>query len=952
MSIHADQYKLYIDWNDDGDFSDANEDISAYVLSVHSEQGADGPPPIKHVAGKLAVVLDNQTSIFSSFNSSSTLYGQVDPGHVVRLTAIVESTEYILWTGKLRSINPVVNDDGTDIPIANLEAFGMLSMFVKSNAEVDVQTDQYTGVLFSALMTATAFPYGTNVDTGRTKIYNWWKKAGDNDIDVLHNLEDAELATVWENKEGELEWEDRHRLFAAMATPQATYGTGVLNIYDIEQIDPLDSIYNVFNGTIKQFSYTDDIALVTVLDVGDGGVAKEIAAGGSITLVVKCPDNYIGIKDWTMVDYAVNTASSGNGVDITNINTDHSLLESGQQATITISNTSANVAYLIYLRLHGIGIIVNDASVINKSASEANLEKYGNREYPYVSEWITDEVDGNSLLTYLLSEYQDKTPCLRFKVYANIDDVHLLDVLTRELRDRIHVTAATATFGLGINADFVIYNIQHDITRQYGKYLHSMTVSCVRAPLTELGVMDNTYEPGTIIDAEPPDDLEVYRYPVGLNVVLGAMAWKYKKTIDKAEYVYKVYANSTGEIPEYVDMSDYMSDSSFVSGEVPASWRGVNIEIVCTEQCRVFFAVRFRNVKGWSVWTDGNKTPSCVTDYVATEDSALSDIGPPEDWSIIVQKGALDNTVVGVASRPTIHARRILFLHWQIKDTSTGEWLDIDAGTDPSVVYYDGSTVSHTVSEGGKRFTKSGDPGFGTAVVGNMVLLDARQSAYDVAHTTPYWISKFEGDDPTTATWFELDMPLFVLDGETDCRLKVIKSPWEWNTNGYCGWAGGTATVANLWMIENGDNSNGDMDSQQFVSPPIDIGTANINDISIRVFFHTAYSWNDDRTYSTNIASDSGTYTDTPTGNAETNGSLVNGKLIRLFFSADAILNTPSNCYDGQLLCYCLVNTSDEEIIITLSDDFKNGKLAPTYPAVDSGEVDGLDILEEEADSV
>lgn len=91
--------KTYVDWNDDGDFNDAYEQMAFKTRidrPLAGERGRDqvrmlAPP----MAGTSTMVADNEAKEFSPENSSSPLAGDLVPGHLVRQEARLWNTEYL-----------------------------------------------------------------------------------------------------------------------------------------------------------------------------------------------------------------------------------------------------------------------------------------------------------------------------------------------------------------------------------------------------------------------------------------------------------------------------------------------------------------------------------------------------------------------------------------------------------------------------------------------------------------------------------------------------------------------------------------------------------------------------------------------------------------------------------------------------------------------------------------
>ena len=82
-------YQLLVDWNNDGDFTDAHDDITSAVLSLSWERGRDYASQLqgKSRAGKLTATLVNTDGKYSPNNTSSALTGNILPGRTVRLMA-------------------------------------------------------------------------------------------------------------------------------------------------------------------------------------------------------------------------------------------------------------------------------------------------------------------------------------------------------------------------------------------------------------------------------------------------------------------------------------------------------------------------------------------------------------------------------------------------------------------------------------------------------------------------------------------------------------------------------------------------------------------------------------------------------------------------------------------------------------------------------------------------
>ena len=82
-------YTLLVDWNNDGDFTDANEDVTSDTLDISWERGRDYASALlgRSIAGKLTATLVNTAGKYSPSNTSSALTGKILPGRSVQLQA-------------------------------------------------------------------------------------------------------------------------------------------------------------------------------------------------------------------------------------------------------------------------------------------------------------------------------------------------------------------------------------------------------------------------------------------------------------------------------------------------------------------------------------------------------------------------------------------------------------------------------------------------------------------------------------------------------------------------------------------------------------------------------------------------------------------------------------------------------------------------------------------------
>ena len=95
------RYLLRVDWNNDGDFTDTNEDITDDVLEITCKRGRDFASQLtgKAVAGTLEVSLRNNAGKYSPFNTSGVLTGKLLPNRKIQLSTTLPD-ELTIWTDR------------------------------------------------------------------------------------------------------------------------------------------------------------------------------------------------------------------------------------------------------------------------------------------------------------------------------------------------------------------------------------------------------------------------------------------------------------------------------------------------------------------------------------------------------------------------------------------------------------------------------------------------------------------------------------------------------------------------------------------------------------------------------------------------------------------------------------------------------------------------------------
>jgi hypothetical protein len=457
-------YVFEVDWDNDGDFEDSYEDCTADLFSVECRRGRDYASQLtgRCSPGKLNASLKNPDGKYSSYNSTSPLYGNILPGRKVRLrtTAPVAA---ILWTGYLEKLLPSGKVYG--IPTVQMEATGPISRIVGKKVTAAASTSQMTGTIIGTILDDAGWPADErSIDEGQTAIDNWFVNGG-NALNAVRDVEETELGLFSEGADGKLVFEDRHhRLKVPHTTSQQTYSDisgAEMQYNDIEQQDPISDIYNDISAVVTRYTTAENAEVLWTLD--DSPV---LAPGESVTFWAEYPntnkDSSTGAYVASWETPVVGTDITQTGVDNSDISVSASKFSNNMKIVIT-NNNAVSTATLTLVQALGVKVTKNTPVGIT-SEDVTSQDNYGKRTYPLPAPWLQSVNVGRDYTNYIVGRYKNPVPVISLSYIANKSDAALTEMLIRNISDRITVIATGNTTELGINDDFFIESIHHRIS--------------------------------------------------------------------------------------------------------------------------------------------------------------------------------------------------------------------------------------------------------------------------------------------------------------------------------------------------------------------------------------------------------------------------------------------------------------------------------------------------------
>ena len=466
-------YVVAIDWNNDGDFSDSNEDITADVIEMSWRCGGrDYASQLvgRSTSGFCTMTVNNATGKYNSFNSASPIYGSILPGRKIKITMDGQN----MFRGFLDTIEPQPSLSG--IHRALIRGIGPFAYIAQRKVSIALQQNKTTDQLIGTVLTEAGWPPGDVVsDTGLTTL-KWFQTGGKVDVlSSLREIEAAEFGFLNENKVGQIIFHNRHHRMntSVSITSQATLTdapAGALRYNAIKQQDPLKEIFNIIEASVRGFT-TQAQAVLWTLSEGSATLdSPPIEAGETKVFWAQYPNPNSPtqgkfVQDWTTLvattDYTANDAVGGTGNDLTG-NCTVVLTKFDNAMKISISHNAVQKAYMTFLQARGTPVYENDPVVV-KAEDSTSKTKYGERTFPIGSRWIPGTDEATDYTNFILGIYKSPRPVLRLTVNAEMSAAAISFAANREVSDRVSVVASGAA-DLGVAEDFFIEAMTHRVT--------------------------------------------------------------------------------------------------------------------------------------------------------------------------------------------------------------------------------------------------------------------------------------------------------------------------------------------------------------------------------------------------------------------------------------------------------------------------------------------------------
>lgn len=470
-------YQLQADWDGTGNFTNANSDITDYVLDLKARRGRNVEHPIRGRSqiGTMTVVLNNTSGIFSRYNSASLLSGLLKAGRLIHWRAISPSF-FERWAGYI--IDYELSKSG--LATCTLTCRGVLSRVEKVKVNPLPDSGSLTGTIVGKILDAAgvASTLRGTIDVGQTTTSRWYI----NDrftIDALRDMEETELGFILETKTGKISYQDRaYRVSGARLTSQATYSAA--NGASLPYIDnnlPAagQNVINVAKSTVTPYTVG---ALADIWTLS--GETPTIGAGQTKVWYAQVGGSTLYVDAWTTP--AATTDYTVSGVALGDLAVVVEKFASTMKISIT-NNHATNVATMTLLKARGTPVIAGTPTVV-ASENQASIDDNGRSEYENASPWLPNTNTAQSYVDSIISVYKDPLGgcVLTFNVgVGGANSALFQDLMAREISDRVTVLAQEPMQGVGLAGDFFIEWIADHWDTQQSEHIVTMGLSAATA---------------------------------------------------------------------------------------------------------------------------------------------------------------------------------------------------------------------------------------------------------------------------------------------------------------------------------------------------------------------------------------------------------------------------------------------------------------------------------------
>jgi hypothetical protein len=512
VDVWTTKYKIKVDWDNDGSFSEQYDDITSDIKSIRFSRGRDDELG-KAQIGELTLTLKNETGKYTPSKISSPLFGKLLPRRTIQIRSIFNNTLYNLFYGFIEEIIPHPNFTEQDCIITALDGLDFLA---KQELETSLYKGESTGTVIGHILDNIGWLSNKrSLDTGQDTIPYWYG----HDIlakNAINEIEDSEQGFTYVNGSGNFCFEDReHRNSEEHLTSKFSFYDTMTQInYNLSA----KNVYNNIKATVTPWTLQASTTLWTLGEVPVISPSTSLPIWGNSTV----SGESVFVDGWNTpvasTDYKANTASTGLGVSLTHLMS-VSVEKFAQAIKYDVFNSASVNAYLTLLQ--GRGTWYDSQNQFTLKSEDTNSESYyQKRTFSLDGKYITDSIHAQEFCDSTLAKYKNPHAEVSITI-MNKNDTLMEQILTREISDRITVVNTK----LGLSQDYSIDWMEHEITNS--GLTHIVTYKLVNY-YNKILIPNNTLKLTTYAPNE--DFMYEYYNTVSTKVANSGMVTQYGQT--------------------------------------------------------------------------------------------------------------------------------------------------------------------------------------------------------------------------------------------------------------------------------------------------------------------------------------------------------------------------------------------------------------------------------------
>jgi hypothetical protein len=444
-----------VDWNNDGDFIDANEDITDDVIQVNWQRGRGGVTEDFGV-GNAVVVLNNKAGLYSPFDSAGALFDNLFPGRKMQLSIIHLGIRYEQYTGYIRELSE--EHDSSPVPKTRLVCSDMFERLMAGNLRIALQENQRVDQLLETIRALTQIAAAeVNFDTGVTTLAFWWSHQASPMESFRRASREEPGSHLFVAKDGRLTWKNRR----ARAS-EASIGTFTLQRFLYAPVRMDDFVDEV---RIRRSGLLADSTVVPIYSLFP--VGRAVQPGSTH------PDNAMNgeypqgsarnvVEPEPVTDYTFNDQQDGSGNDVTSHVVVDSFTSYGGGFQIVWDNKTGQTAYIQKFEIRGEPVRNNSDEnyIIRSNSSSPVRDRTWKRDFDFND----DSTELAAFATFMLDAFSRKLARPRMAPTRRTA-AEIISTLNGELGSRVVVQNTTGRYPSEINDEFFIEQIQGTVVK-------------------------------------------------------------------------------------------------------------------------------------------------------------------------------------------------------------------------------------------------------------------------------------------------------------------------------------------------------------------------------------------------------------------------------------------------------------------------------------------------------